>query len=154
MVVAALSMLRGRRDASGAPGEAAAAPHGPRARAVLLAAGLGVGVLTGFVGIGGGFLIVPALVLLAGVPIKHAVGTSLVVIAMNAAAGFAGYVGQVEIPWGFLAGFTVFAIAGILVGTRLVRRVSADQLRRGFAVFLLAVAVLVLVQNRGVFLGG
>ena len=145
MVAAAVSMLAGRRE----DGAVARRPL-----PVLLAAGVGVGMLTGFVGIGGGFLIVPALVLLAGLPMKQAVGTSLVVIAMNSAAGFAGYAGTVAVPWGFLAAFTACAVVGILLGTRLVRHVSAGALRRGFAVFLLAVAALVLYQNRGVFTPG
>ena len=105
-------------------------------------------------GVGGGFLIVPALVLLARLPMKDAVGTSLVVIAMNAASDFAGYIGAVASPWGFVALFTVVAIGGIVAGTRLVRFVSQQQLRRGFAVFLVALAVLVLYQNRGVFIPG
>lgn len=114
------------------------------------AAGFGVGVLTGLVGIGGGFLIVPALVLLLAVPMKEAVGTSLLVITLNAAAGFAGYLGRVEIAWGFLAGFTAVAIGGIIVGTRLVHHVPTGALRRGFAVFLVAVGVFILYQNRAV----
>jgi len=105
-------------------------------------------VLTGIVGIGGGFLIVPALVLLARVPMKRAVGTSLLVIALNSAAGFAGYIGQVAVPWNFLAGFTAVAVAGILLGSHLVRFVSADALRRAFAVFLLVLGGLVLYRNR------
>ena len=141
MLAAAVSMLAGGRDdADGVR----------RPWPVLLLAGIGVGMLTGFVGIGGGFLIVPALVLLAGLPMKQAVGTSLVVIAMNSAAGFAGYLGMVELPWGFLAGFTLFAIIGILAGAGLVRHVPAAQLRRAFAIFLLAIGALVLYQNRAV----
>lgn len=111
-------------------------------------AGLGVGVLTGLVGVGGGFLIVPALVLLAGVPMKQAVGTSLLVIAMNAAAGFAGYLGQVAIPWNVLAAFTACAVAGIVSGTYLVRFVSAEALRRGFALLLIVVSGIVFYLNR------
>lgn len=144
MLVAAASMFRGRPEPS------AATPATPLP--VVLVAGLGVGMLTGVVGIGGGFLIVPALVLLARVPIKEAIGTSLVVIAMNSFAGFAGYAGQVDIPWRFLALFTSVAILGILAGTRLVQYVSQRQLRRGFAAFLVAMAVLVLYQNRSVFI--
>ena len=144
MLVAALAMFRGR--------PADPAGTGPRPFPLVLLAGLGVGLLTGVVGIGGGFLIVPALVLLARLPMKDAVGTSLVVIAMNAAAGFAGYVGRVAIPWGFVALFTAVAVGGILAGTRLVRYVSQQQLRRGFAVFLLAMGALVLYQNRDVFI--
>lgn len=114
------------------------------------ATGLGVGVLTGLVGIGGGFLIVPALVILLGLPMKEAVGTSLLVITLNAAAGFAGYLGRVEVPWDFLAAFTAVAIGGIVAGTRLVQHVPTASLRRGFAVFLIVVGVFVLYQNRAV----
>jgi uncharacterized membrane protein YfcA len=119
----------------------------------LLAVAGGVGLLTGIVGIGGGFLIVPALVLLARVPMKQAVGTSLVVIAMNSTAGFAGYLGRVPVPWGFMAAFTAVAIIGILSGTALVRFVSQTQLKRAFAVFLVGVGLFTLYQNRTVFGG-
>jgi len=122
--------------------------------AKVAAVGIGVGVLTGLVGVGGGFMIVPALVLLGKVPMRQAVGTSLLVIAMNSAAGFAGYWGRVEVRWGFLALFTAVAIAGILAGTRLSRRVPQHALRRAFAVLLVIVASFILYQNRGVFLPG
>lgn len=145
MLVAAVAMLRSSR--AKAPVVAESSPP-PRVRLALV--GLGVGVLTGVVGIGGGFLIVPALVVLGRVPMKQAVGTSLLVIAMNSAAGFAGYAGSVDVPWGFLLAFTAVAIGGILVGTSLIRFVSAATLKRGFAVFLLAVAAVMLFQNRGV----
>lgn len=149
MLVAALSMFRGR-------GEAHAAEGGDRRKfAPLLAAatGVGVGALTGTVGIGGGFLIVPALVLLLRVPMKEAVGTSLIVIAMNSAAGFAGYLGHVAVPWGFMAAFTAVAILGILAGTALVRVVPQQQLKRVFAVSLIGVGLFTLYQNRAVFRG-
>jgi hypothetical protein len=142
MLAAALSMLRGGvRERAGV---IAPLP-------LLLLVGVGVGALTGVVGIGGGFLIVPALVLLAHMPMKQAVGTSLVVIAMNATAGFAGYLGSVAIDWRFLLLFATVAIAGILVGSRLVRHVPASVLRRIFAGFLLVMAVFVLWQNRAAF---
>jgi uncharacterized protein len=147
MLAAAISMFR-RRPTD--PTVAERAPP-PRLSPLLLLVGVGVGLLTGLVGIGGGFLIVPALVVLAHVPMKQAVGTSLVVIAMNTVSGFAGYHGQVTIPWAFVAGFTAVAIAGILIGTRLVRHVSAAALRRGFAYFLILLGVLVMWQNRGAF---
>lgn len=143
MLAAAVSMLRGRPEGD------ASLPRRPFV--VILAAAVAVGLLTGLVGIGGGFLAVPALVLLVRTPIKQAVGTSLLVIAMNSAAGFAGYVGQVAIPWGFLTGFTAMATIGVLIGTRMVRHVSQQQLRRAFAVFLFAMAFFVLYQNRAVF---
>ncbi len=146
MGAAALAMLRPPRvPATGAP-----PGHGPptlREAVRALPAGLGVGVLTGLVGVGGGFLIVPALVLLLGLPIHHAVGTSLVVIAVNAAAGVAGYLGRVTFDWATMAGFTAVAIVGVLGGAALAPRVPAARLRRGFAVFLIAMAALILLQN-------
>ena len=89
--------------------------------------------------------------LLARVPIRQAVGTSLVVIVMNAASGAVGYAGEIDMPWGFLARFSAVAIAGILVGTHLVRFVSPGALRRAFALVLLAVGALILYSNRAVF---
>jgi len=112
-----------------------------------------VGLLTGIVGVGGGFLIVPALVLLAGVPMKRAVGTSLLVIAMNSASGFVGYLDQVTLPWGFLAGFTGMALVGVVVGSSLVNRVPQRALRRIFAGFLVIMAVFILFENRDSFRG-
>jgi uncharacterized membrane protein YfcA len=148
MLVASVLMLRGRREPEVAPRQASAG----RLLAVGIL-GLAVGVLTGLVGVGGGFLIVPALVLLARVPMKLAVGTSLLVIALNAASGFWGYLGLVEVRWGFMAGFTVIAIVGILAGTRLVRHVPASALRRAFGYFLIAMGLLILWQNRSTILG-
>ncbi len=144
MLAAAVSMFRnaaGRRDAAASAPRAAPMP-------LLAAVALAVGVLTGLVGIGGGFLIVPALVLLAGVPMKQAVGTSLLVIAMNTFSGYAGYATHTAVPWGFLLGFTAVAIAGILAGTHLTRFVSQAQLKRAFAVFLVCVGAFILYQNR------
>jgi uncharacterized protein len=103
--------------------------------------------LTGLVGIGGGFLVVPALVLLARLPMRQAVGTSLLVIAMNSASGFAGYLGTVPFDWIFLAGFTSAAVAGALVGTALVSRVPQLALKRGFSVLLLVMGAFVLYRN-------
>ena len=156
MLAAAVSMFRGTRQppaAAGAPGvPAAEAP--PMRRAVIAVVALGVGVITGLVGIGGGFLVVPALVLLAGIPMRQAVGTSLLVITMNSAAGFAGYLGTVAIDWAFLAGFVAVAIAGALAGTALAGRVPQATLKRTFAVFLVVVGGFVLYRNRSTFTGG
>jgi uncharacterized protein len=144
MLAAAIGMLWTRRDHGREPRE-----ETPPARWSLLApAAVAVGVLTGLVGVGGGFLIVPALVLLARVPMRQAVGTSLLVIALNSAAGFGGYIGTVDIEWAFLARFTAATIAGALVGTAMVSRVPVNALRRAFAVFLLAVGGVVLYKNR------
>ena len=143
MLAAAVFMLR--HGAS--PAESTAGPAGPR-RVLLAPVALGVGVVTGLVGIGGGFLVVPALVVLGRVPMRQAVGTSLVVIAMSAASGFAGYQGSVTPDWTLLAGFIAAAVAGALAGTRLVARVPQHALRRAFAVLLLAVGSLILYQSR------
>jgi len=150
MLLAALSMFRSAgRDrrivANSAPDNPAMAIW------LLIPVALGVGVLTGVVGIGGGFLVVPALVLLAHVSMKQAVGTSLLVIAMNSLSGFLGYLGQVTMPWGFMFGFTAVAAAGILAGTRLVRYVSQAALKQGFAVFLLMMGAFILHKNRESF---
>ncbi len=146
MVAAAVSMLRNAaRD--GVREEASHAPH----PALLLAVGLGVGMLTGLVGIGGGFLIVPALVVLGRVPMKQAVGTSLLVIALNSASGYLGHRGEGAVPWGFVIRFAGVAVLGILAGTALVRHISTRQLKRAFALLLVVIGVLVLWQNRGQF---
>lgn len=150
MLVAAVSMyLRARRAASGESLSQAIPPH--RHLALVAGVGVGVGALTGLVGIGGGFLFVPALVLLAGLPMPEAIGTSLCVIALNCVAGFVGYVGQVTLPWGFLAAFTGVAIAGIAGGSYAVRYVSAATLQRAFAVFLVVMGAFILYRNRAVF---
>ncbi|GAC1483323.1 MAG: hypothetical protein NVS1B5_02380 [Gemmatimonadaceae bacterium] len=115
---------------------------------LILPVALGVGMLTGLVGIGGGFLVVPALLLLAHVSMKQAVGTSLLVIAMNSLSGFLGYLGQVTMPWVFMLGFTAVAAAGILARTSPVRFVSQAALKQGFAVFLVLIGVFRLHQNR------
>lgn len=142
MLAASFFMFRDRRPAP-SPGLEA----GHRPIVLLVLAALGVGLLTGLAGVGGGFLIVPALVLLARVPMKQAVGSSLLVIAMNGAVGFVGYLGQIQVDWGLMALFTLVAAGGILLGTALVRFVSPRALRRAFALFLLAMALFILYQS-------
>jgi uncharacterized membrane protein YfcA len=110
--------------------------------------GAAVGTLTGLVGIGGGFMYVPALVLLAGLGMKEAVGTSLVLIVMSAAAGFVRYAGAVSLDWGSTTLFTGLAIVGVVAGTRLGRGVPHASLRRGFALFLLLMGGIVLLFGR------
>jgi uncharacterized membrane protein YfcA len=148
MLVAAFFMFREGESARDAPGT----EKGALASAYLLllfALGGAVGILTGLVGVGGGFLIVPALVLLAKVPMKEAVGTSLLVIAMNSFAGFAGYLGGVSFQWGLMALFAALAVAGSFAGTYLVRFVPQGALKRSFAVFLIIMAAFILYENRG-----
>jgi uncharacterized membrane protein YfcA len=146
MLVAGVLMLRERGALVPAAPPSALATR--RRNALLAATGLGVGLLTGLVGVGGGFMIVPALVLVGAVPMKRAVGTSLVVIALSTLSGLAGYHGQASISWGVVALFTGLAVAGTLVGTRLVRILPARGLRRAFGVVVLSLALFLLYENR------
>lgn len=127
-----------------APGDAASAPRG---WPVALAAGAGVGLLTGILGVGGGFLIVPALVMFVGLPMKQAVGTSLLVITATSLAGLLGHLNGEPLDVALLVIFGAAGLIGIWAGTRLAHRLPADQLRRGFAVFVIALALFLLADN-------
>jgi hypothetical protein len=144
MFTAAMLMLRDSLRPS-----APAIPAGGRSSipVALPLAGLAVGALTGLVGIGGGFLIVPALVVLAHMPMRQAVGTSLTVIAMNAVAGFAGQQSVGAIPLDFVITFSAIAMAGIVAGTWVGAYVHQRTLKRAFAVMLMVIAALLLWQN-------
>ncbi|MBK8139205.1 MAG: sulfite exporter TauE/SafE family protein [Chloroflexi bacterium] len=113
----------------------------------VIAGGAGVGLLTGILGVGGGFLIVPALVMLVGLPMHHAVGTSLVVIAMNSAAGFLGHMSSLALDLPLISVFVAAGIAGTFAGVRLGKRLEANMLRRAFAVFVIVLAVFLLIDN-------
>lgn len=141
MVVTAVAMLRGRTDLD----PARAHTELPIAR-VLLDGGV-VGLVTGLVGAGGGFLVVPALALLGGLPMGVAVGTSLLVIAMKSFAGLAGYLTSVTLDWPFVAAITVAAVLGSVVGSRLVGRIPGEALQQAFGWFVLAMGAFVLVQQ-------
>lgn len=108
---------------------------------------LGIGILTGFVGVGGGFLIVPALVLFGSVPMKEAIGTSLLIIAFNSATGFLGYLSQVELDWNLVISFIIAASIGTFTGAYLTRFIEAKNLQKGFGYFVLAIAVFVLIKR-------
>lgn len=123
------------------------APRSAPRPAALMPVAIGVGLLTGLLGVGGGFLVVPALALLVRVPMRQAVGTSLAVIALSSASGAIGYLGVVPIDWPFIARFTAVAAAGALGGAATIRLVSVCALRRSFAVLLLAVGAFVLSRN-------
>ncbi len=109
--------------------------------------GVVVGVLTGILGVGGGFLIVPALVILVGLPIHHAVGTSLVIIVMNSTAGLIGHLDQFTLDLNVLAAFVAAGIVGTLAGTRLGKRLNPLLLRRAFAVLVIGLALFLLYDN-------
>ncbi len=109
--------------------------------------GLGVGFLTGFLGVGGGFLIVPALVLFGGLTMKDAIGTSLFVIAVNCAAGLLGHITEGALDARLTLLVTALAVGGALVGTALSHRVHPAGLRRIFAWFVVAVALFLIARN-------
>lgn len=115
--------------------------------AYIALAGVTVGLLTGVVGVGGGFLIVPTLVLLSGVPMKQAVATSLAIVAANSSVGFAGYLGSVPVSWDIMAGFTAVTVLGSIAGARFSSRLSQTSLKRSFAWFLVVVATYILFKS-------
>src|ERR1041385_1960343 len=116
MLTASYFMWSGKNLRSLPEGETHPAPR----PVLIVATGLGLGILTGVIGVGGGFLIVPALVLLLGLDIKRAVGTSLGVIALNAAAGFIGYLGHIAMNWVLMGWFVAVAVIGVFGGAALV----------------------------------
>ena len=154
MMVTALAMMRGRKAPAAGATSSTPAPPAPPARededlpiAKVLGEGLVVGAVTGLVGAGGGFLVVPALVLLGGLSMDVAVGTSLVVIAMKSFAGFAGYLGHAHIDWTIAGVVSASAVVGSLGGGALASKVSPDGLRKGFAWFVVAMAFFILGQE-------
>jgi uncharacterized membrane protein YfcA len=138
MLLAAWLMVRG--PTANAEGAAT-----PRWLAPVL--GLGLGVLTGFFGVGGGFLIVPALTLGLGLPIRLAIGTSLAVITINSLAGVAGYSGGGTIDWPLTLLVAIGAVGGALGGSRLAAVVPERRLRRGFAGLVAVIAVFLVYRN-------
>jgi uncharacterized protein len=139
MILASFSMIKGRK-------EIVAEARGFRVFLVILE-GLLIGFLTGLVGAGGGFLIIPALVFLTGLPFKTAVGTSLFIIAINSLMGFLGDVLNYPMEWKFLLTITSLAIVGILIGNKLQRKVSAVQLRKAFGWLILLMGTGILIRE-------
>lgn len=139
MIATGIAMIRGRKTCEPTTRTM------PVAKVLLM--GLGVGVVTGAVGAGGGFLVVPALALLGGLPMPVAVGTSLLVITMNSAAGLAGHLSTVPIDWTIAGAVTAAAVLGSLLGTRLTAHVDPDAVRRAFGWFVLLMASLILGQE-------
>jgi uncharacterized membrane protein YfcA len=144
MLATAIGMIRGRRGG----GEGTCEPA-DRELSLLkaVAVGAAVGLVSGLVGAGGGFLIVPALTLIGGLPMAAAVGTSLAVISMQTLAGFTGHLSNVHLNWPLAAAVTVAAVTGSLAGSRLAGRIPETVLRRAFGWFVLAMGVLVLAQQ-------
>jgi uncharacterized membrane protein YfcA len=141
MIATAVAMLRGRKNVE-TTGRNQRLPV-PK----IIAEGLVVGLVTGLVGAGGGFLVVPALALLGGLPMPVAVGTSLIVIAMKSFAGLGGYLSSVAIDWPVALAVTGAAVVGAIAGARLTSMVNPDSLRKAFGWFVLAMSSVILGQE-------
>lgn len=126
--------------------------HEERAMVKIAIDGFIVGAVTGLVGVGGGFLIIPALVLLGGLSMRLAVGTSLVIIAIKSFAGFIGYLSVLEalnlnVDWQIIWIFSIIGIVGGWLGHKISNQVNQDQLKRGFAIFLVLMGTFILYKN-------
>lgn len=140
MLLASYSMIKGRKEKEVGEVQQFNYP-------LILVEGLVVGVLTGLVGAGGGFLIIPALVLLAKLPMKKAVATSLLIIAVKSLIGFLGDLGNVDIDWTFLLTFAALSVVGILLGVYLNHFIDGKKLKKGFGWFVLIMAVYIVLKE-------
>jgi uncharacterized protein len=148
MLVTAVAMLRGRSDESSGSGPRhARSPEHQLSTSKVLVEGMAVGAVTGLVGAGGGFLVVPALALLGGLPMDVAIGTSLLVIAMKSSAGLAGFIGHTQIDWILALAISASAVSGSVVGGLLSGKVSGRALREGFGWFVVAMGLFTLAQE-------
>lgn len=143
MVYASLSMMR--RPVATPASEATLGKTVSILR--LLAYGIVIGLATGLLGAGGGFMLIPTLVLLVKLPMKEAIGTSLLIIALNSLIGFTGDLGHFSIDWVFLLKVTAIAIGGIFIGGLLSRRLSGEKLKKGFGWFILVMGLYIIVRE-------
>ncbi|MFD2824678.1 sulfite exporter TauE/SafE family protein [Lacinutrix iliipiscaria] len=141
MLLASISMIRSNRKDSGE--ETEVKYNYP----LIIIEGFVVGILTGIVGAGGGFLIIPALVLLAKLPMKKAVATSLLIIAIKSLIGFIGDVENLDIDWLFLLSFTGLSIIGIFIGMYLSNFIEGKKLKKGFGWFVLVMGVYIIYKE-------
>ncbi len=139
MLAAALSMIRVQKTTK--------QPYTKQAYHKTFIQGLVIGTITGVIGAGGGFLYVPALVIWAGLPMKKAVGTSLVIVAFNSIVGFTGDLHHLNINWPFLLSFSSLTIIGILIGGYLSKYISNKKLKTGFGWFTLFMAIYILIKE-------
>lgn len=141
MLIASISMIKNNRKESGESTEVIY--NYP----LIIIEGIVVGVLTGIVGAGGGFLIIPALVLLAKLPMKKAVATSLLIIAIKSLIGFIGDVQNLDIDWTFLLSFTALSVVGIFLGIYLSNFIEGKKLKKGFGWFVLIMGVYIIYKE-------
>ena len=114
---------------------------------VLVLYGLLIGLVTGFLGAGGGFLLIPALVIIMGLPMKQAIGTSLLIISLNSLIGFIGDLGLHEINWNMLLAITSIAIGGIFIGGFFSRKVNSQKLKKAFGWFVLVMGIYIILKE-------
>lgn len=142
MVAASFSMIRTQKSL----GTVEAKPQSFN-YPLILVEGAVVGLLTGLVGAGGGFLIIPALVILTGLPMKQAIGTSLLIIAAKSLIGFTGDLTEQKIDWVLLGFVTAMAVGGIIVGNQLSKKIDGNKLKKGFGWFVLVMGIYILVKE-------
>lgn len=143
MVAASISMIRNKIGNAGEFQKRSGKLNVP----IILAEGITVGILTGLVGAGGGFLIIPALVLLSKLPMKQAIGTSLLIIAAKSLIGFTGDLSNYQMDWKLLITVTLLAIAGIFIGNWLSNKVSSKKLEKAFGWFVLMMGIYIIVKE-------
>jgi uncharacterized membrane protein YfcA len=144
MLMASVAMIRDRKMVVD-PQKPAPVTESRLAKLFLY--GVLIGLATGFLGAGGGFLLIPALVLIMKMPMKQAVGTSLLIIALNSLIGFIGAIGHFSINWKFLSIITLIAITGIFIGGFISKKINGDKLKKAFGWFVLAMAVYIIVKE-------
>lgn len=139
MLLAATSMIRNKKRPE--------RENRPLPRSRLALYGVGIGLVTGFLGAGGGFLIIPTLVLLCGLSMKEAVATSLLIIACNSLTGFAGDIGHFETNWKLLGIVTTLAAIGILIGSQIAKKINNENLKKGFGWFVLVMGLYIIIKE-------
>lgn len=142
MLIASISMIKGRKEINDIESVTKKINYG-----FIFLEGLAVGTLTGFVGVGGGFLIIPVLINFIKLPMKLAVGTSLMIISINSLIGFLGDLGHLQIEYAFLAKFLGLASLGVVIGTNLSKKIKNEQLRPAFGWFVLVVSFTILIKE-------
>jgi len=142
MLVASISMIRNKRIT------ATEEECSDRVRfGKLTGYGIVIGLVTGLLGAGGGFLLIPALVVLMKLPMKKAIGTSLMIIAFNSLIGFTGDLGHFPIDWLFLLKVTAVAVVGIFIGGAITRKISGENLKKGFGWFVMVMGVYIIFNE-------
>lgn len=140
MLIASISMIKGNRNND-------EKIFREKSIALVSLYGVGIGLITGFLGAGGGFLLIPALVFLLRLPMKKAVGTSLVIIALNSLIGFLADTGQYTVDWMLLSKISLIAATGVFAGGTLNKKLDGNKLKKGFGWFVLAMGVFIMLRE-------